>query len=163
MANAPGSTVTVFGDNDSLDHALGTQLERLGWKTHFVSVSTGWLRSAAHAVMRLDTVAGADALKELVETPQPRSHIIAVCPELDDMAESERLRDMCRACGMHHDVSLIWHPPLDPGLTVFGGAPSNVRAAANALAASVAGEMADHSSASEPSFVTRPFGLEAGH
>ncbi|MEV7398080.1 hypothetical protein [Aeromicrobium sp. NPDC092404] len=160
MAKAPGSTastVTVFGDNNAIDHALGTQLERLGCRTHFVSVPTGWLRSAAHAVVRLDTAAGADALRELAETTQPRSHVVAVCPELMDGAESERVRDLCRACGAHHEVSLIWHPPLEANLAHPAGAATDVRAAAKALAASVADEMVDHSAVGDPSFVTRPF------
>lgn len=158
-----GPTVTVFGDNDALDHALGAQLERLGCKTHFVSVPTGWLRSAAHAVVRLDTEAGADALKQLADTPEPRSHVIAVCPELTDRAESDRLHEICRGCGQHHHVSLIWHPRLDADMTTFGGAPSTLTAATTALAASVVDEMVDHASVGHPSFVTRPFGLEAGH
>ena len=159
MAHAPGSTgttVTLFGDNDPLDPALGTQLERHGCRTHVVSVPTGWLRSATHAVMRLDTAAGAEALKELSETQQPHSHVIAVCPESIDSSESDRVRDMCRACGMHHDVSLIWHPPLEAAdvTSIMGGSTENI--AANALAAKVVDEMM-RTSAGQPSFVTRPF------
>lgn len=158
MANAPGSTgttVTLFGDSDPLDHALGTQLEQRGCRTHFVSVPTGWLRSATHAVMRLDTAAGAEALRELSETQQPHSHVIAVCPESIDSAESDRVREMCRTCGMHHDVSLIWHPPLDSEVTASQDVPTE-NVAANALAAKVADEMM-RSSTGQPSFVTRPF------
>jgi hypothetical protein len=162
MANAPGSTgttVTLFGDSDSLDHALGTQLERRGCRTHYVSVPTGWLRSATHAVMRLDTAAGAEALKELSETPEPHSHVIAVCPESVDSSVSDRVREMCRACGMHHDVSLIWHPPLDAEVSTSpGGTTEN--AAANALAAKVVDEMM-RTPAGQPSFVTRPFLTES--
>ncbi len=161
MTNALGSTgttVTLFGDSDSLDHALGTQLERRGCRTHFVSVPTGWLRSATHAVMRLDTAAGADALKELAMTDQPLSHVIAVCPESVDSSESDRVRDMCRACGMHHDVSLIWHPPLDAEVTPPQGVPSE-SPATTALAAQVVDEMMR--TPAGPSFVTRPFLTES--
>ena len=163
MAHAPGSTgttVTLFGDNDPLDHALGTQLERHGCRTHVVSVPTGWLRSATHAVMRLDTAAGAEALKELSETQQPHSHVIAVCPESIDSSESDRVRDMCRACGMHHDVSLIWHPPLDAEVTTAEGA-STGSAETNALAAQVVDEMM-RTTAGQPSFATRPFLPDSG-
>jgi hypothetical protein len=162
MANPPGSTgttVTLFGDSDPLDRALGTQLERHGCRTHHVSVPTGWLRSATHAVMRLDTAAGAEALKELSETQEPHSHVVAVCPESVDSSEFDRVRDMCRACGRHHDVSLIWHPPLDAEVTsTMGGSTENV--AANALAAKVVDEMM-RTSAGQPSFVTRPFLAES--
>lgn len=154
-----GTTVTLFGNSDPIDLALSDQLEQRGCKTHFVSVPTGWLRSASHAVMRLDTEAGAEAFKELADTRQPRSHVIAVCPETADAAESARVRDMCRACGRHHDVSLIWHPPLDGDGAARQSARTKVTT--NALAATVAAEMVEHSSVGQPSFVTRPF-LEAG-
>lgn len=156
MAKPPGSaetTITLFGGSDPLDRALSDQLGRRGCKTHFVTVPTGWLRSATHAIMRLDTDAGVDALKALAETDEPRSHVIAVCPEQTDPAESDRLRDMCRACGSHHDVSLIWHTPLDAGMPVNP-------AAATALAASVADEMVGHAPGGGPSFVARPVTLE---
>ena len=162
MANAPGSTgttVTLFGDSDPLDRALGTQLERRGCRTHFVSVPTGWIRSATHADMRLDTAAGAEALKELSRTPQPYSHVIAVCPETVDPSESDRVRDMCRACGMHHDVSLIWHPPLDHEVTAIGGVPSE-SVTTNALAAKVVDEMM-RSSAGQLPVGTPPFLTES--
>lgn len=162
MANAPGSTgttVTLFGEGDPLDHALGTQLEQRGCRTHYVSVPTGWLRSATHAVMRLDTAAGAEALKELSETQQPHSHVIAVCPETADSSESDRVREMCRACGMHHDVSLIWHPPLDTEATTTEGA-STGSVEANALAAKVVDEMM-RSSAGQLPVGTPPFLTES--
>ena len=154
------TTVTLFGGSDPLDRALGTQLERRGCRTHFVSVPTGWIRSATHAVMRLDTAAGAEALKELSRTPQPASHVIAVCPEPADSSVSDRVRDMCRACGMHHDVSLIWHPPLDTEATTTEGA-STGSAATNALAAQVIDEMM-RTTAGQPSFATRPFLADSG-
>lgn len=163
MTNDPGSTgntVTVFGGSDPLDHALGDQLERRGCKTHFVSVPTGWLLTATHAIMRLDTPAGADALKQLAETPQPRSHVIAVCPELANASDSDRVRAMCRACGRHHAVSLIWHPPLDAGVPAPGHSPGS-DPTTDALATTVADEIVEHSSVGRPSFVTRPLLLEA--
>ena len=162
MTKPPGSTgttVTLFGDSNAFDHALSDQLGRRGCKTHFVSVPTGWLRSATHAVMRLDTAAGADALKELAETPEPRSHVIAVCPESADASESDRVREMCRACGTHHDVSLIWHTPLAPDVPAAAEPVAEVATRAarttNALAQTVAAEMAEHSSVGPPAFVAR--------
>lgn len=161
MKNSPGSTettVTLFGVSDALDHALGAQLEQRGCKTHVVSVPTGWLRSATHAVMRLDTAAGADALKALADTREPRSHVIAVCPDTGDVSESDRVRAMCRACGRHHDVSLIWHPPI----VAAPPAPAEQAVVTqDALATTVADEMVEHSSVGRPAFVTRPLVLEA--
>ena len=55
---------------------------------------------------------------------EPRSHVIAVGLEPADPAESDRVREMCRAAGSHHDVSLIWHPPLDAEAAPHGSASS---------------------------------------
>ena len=155
-----GTTVTLFGDNDALDHALSDQLSRRGVKTHAVSVPTGWLRSATHAIMRLDTVAGADALQSLVETTEPRSHVIAVGLEPADQSESDRVREMCRSCGTHHDVALIWHPPLTDRSAPQGAAPSV--ATTNAFAATVADEVVEHASVGQPAFVTKAVQLGDG-
>ena len=151
-----GTTVTLFGGSDPLDHALSVHLDRRGCKTHSVTVATGWLQSATHAIMRLDTVAGAEAFKQLAGTPEPRSHVVAVCPEPDDAAESDRVRDLCRACGLHHDVALIWHPPLGANSTAAATARTTT-----ALAETVADEMADHLAVGAPAFVTRPFTFDA--
>lgn len=114
---AAGSTmpgiVTLFGDNDALDHALSDELGRRGTRTHTVSVETGWLASATHAVVRIDTAAGALALRELTTGAQPPAHVVAVC-EISDDSTADRLRELCRQCGEHHDMSLIWHSPLAP-------------------------------------------------
>lgn len=138
-----GTTVTLFGSSDALDHALSNELGRRGCNTHFVSVPMGWLTSATHAVIRLDTRAGAEALEQLAATEQPTSHVIAICPQETEAATRDRLDELCRECGQHHDVSLIWHPPLDAAMP-------------DALASSIADEMADHLQTG-PSFVAHPF------
>jgi hypothetical protein len=155
-----GTTVTLFGDGDPLDHALSDELSRRGCKTHHVSVPTGWIRSATHAIMRLDTEAGAEALEQLAHTRQPRSHVIAVCPQAVDAAESDRVSEMCRACGVRHDVSLIWHPPLDASPVSTPLSSSDTAVATHALATTVADEMVEHLSVGAPAFVARPFLLE---
>jgi len=151
-----GTTVTLFGGSDPLDYAMSAQLDRRGCRTHSVTVATGWLQSVTHAIMRLDTVAGAEAFRQLIDTPTPRSHVVAVCPQTDDVAESARVQDLCRACGVHHDVALIWHPPLVSHETAVSTADTTA-----ALAATVADEMAGHLSVGEPAFVTRPFTIDA--
>jgi hypothetical protein len=159
-----GTTVTLFGGSDPLDHALSHELGRRGCKIHYVSVPSGWFRSATHVIMRLDTAAGADALEQLAATPEPPSHVIAVCPEPVDAIESHRVNEMCRACGAHHDVSLIWHPPL-AGWSVAPSAisPPDAVTATDALATTIADEMVAHVSVGAPAFVARPFVLEEHH
>jgi len=158
MATQPGSTattITLFGASSPLDHALSDQLGRRGCRTHFVTVPTGWLPSTTHAIVRIDTAAGEDALTSLAHTDQPPSHVIAVCPEPSNAAETARVRELCQACGTHHEVSLIWHPPLD-------AVALTTRDTAKALAASVADEVMSHAAIRGPSFVTRPFVVENG-
>jgi len=102
-------TITMFGDNDRLDHALSQELGRRGCRTHAISVDTGWLSSAANVICRLDTVAGQRALESLANRKHPHATVIAVCERPTDELSYKRLRDMCEECGRHHDVSLIWH------------------------------------------------------
>ena len=102
-------TVTLFGDNDRIDHALSEELGRRGCRTHAVSVETGWLRSAENVICRLDTEAGQRALEGLAGRDQPRATVVAVCEKPTDEYALKRLHDLCEECGRHHDVSLIWH------------------------------------------------------
>jgi len=108
-AEAP-HIITLFGDNDPLDHALTEELARRGRRTHSISVATGWITTASHAIVRLDTASGAVALHELTARKHPPAHVIAMCEKPSETQASERLSEMCRRCGQHHDVSLIWHP-----------------------------------------------------
>lgn len=66
-----GTTVTLFGGGDAFDNQLSEELERRGCNTHQVTVPTGWLRSATHVVMRVDTDSGADALRDCPAATSP--------------------------------------------------------------------------------------------
>lgn len=148
-----GTTVTLFGDSDALDHALSDELGRRGCNTHVVTVPMGWLRSATHAVIRIDSRSGADALEGLAHTDHPPSHVIAVCPEQDAGTARERLDQVCQGCGTHHDVSLIRHPPLGPAAAGFDASGTGL---AGALASTIADQITDHLEAG-PAFVEHPF------
>lgn len=106
-------TITMYGDNDRVDHALGRELERRGCRTHAVSVDMGWLRSAENVICRLDTLAGQRALEGLAGRDHPHATVVAVCERPTDEYSYNRLRDMCEECGRKHDVSLIWHSSVD--------------------------------------------------
>jgi hypothetical protein len=145
-----GTTVTFFGGNAPFDRALSDELGRRGWRTHYVSVPVGWLRSATHAVLRVDTEAGENALRQLLADDQPRSHVVATCARADS-ATHARVDELCRACGLRHDVSLIWHPEVEP--TTSG----------QDLASAVADEIAErHDAADTPAFAARGF-TSPGH
>ncbi|MGA8988127.1 hypothetical protein, partial [Aeromicrobium sp.] len=145
-----GTTVTLFGDRDQLEDALSLELARRGCSTHSVTTQTGWLRSATHAVLRLDTPSGAAALAQLAETDQPRSHVVAVCSEKSDQNHTRRIVDLCRACGVRHDVSLIWH--LAPATK----AVRDVRSSnpTDALAAAISDEVTIHLAPGRPASYT---------
>ena len=113
IRGAVSLTVTLFGDNDRIDHALSNELGRRGCRTHAVSVDTGWLKSAANVICRLDTVAGQRALEGLAGRDRPAATVVAVCGKPTDAYEERRLHDLCVECGRHHDVSLIWHSAVD--------------------------------------------------
>lgn len=138
-----GTTVTVFGASDQLDQELNTELGRRGCHTHHVPVTTGWLRSATHAVVRVDSRSGAKALRQLAEHDNPRSHVVAVCAETDDSTDRERVNELCRSCGVAHDISLIWYRPFDPAAPATEGEHGETFPT-RALAAAVANEIAQH-------------------
>ena len=110
-----GPTVTIFGDRDALDDALSDELGRRGRSTHSVTTPVGWLTSTTHAVVRLDTLSGDDAMRDLLTRDIPPAHIVAVCETPHEA--SNRIDDLCRRCGDHHEVSLIWHAAFEITLT----------------------------------------------
>lgn len=134
--------VTVFGDHDALDVALNEELERRGRMTHTITTPVGWLKSATHAVIRLNTRTGEQALRDLASRDVPPTQVVAVCETSADEAVSERVADLCRRCGETHDITLIWHAPFDPRLLDFH-APrgSGVAPTAGELASTIADEV----------------------
>lgn len=146
-------TVTTFGDHDVIDHALTDELERRGCRTHTVSIETGWLSSTTHAVIRLDTAAGASALAGLTSLVGQGAHVVVICQEPGDARDSERLRRLCEECGSTHHVSLIWHDSVD---SFEAHAADGVDAPARRLAVAVVDELSGRlDPAVRPSFSAR--------
>lgn len=144
-----GTTVTLFGEAEPIDHALSDELGRRGCTTHYVTVPTGWLSSVSHAIVRLDTPSGVLALKQLADSDQPPAHVVAVCAQQTDASVSDRFSELCRVCDAVHDVSLIWHAPLGP--TTAGEVdlfPSEPTVPAPDVAALVADEVLEHTHSS---------------
>ncbi|MFI5429419.1 hypothetical protein [Aeromicrobium sp. UC242_57] len=109
----PGPAVTLFGDRDDLDQALGDELARRGCSTHIITTSLGWLDSTTHAVIRLGTPTGDKAMEALATTDTPAAHLVGVCQSTTDDAEAEHIRAAWAASSEHHVASLIWHEPVD--------------------------------------------------
>ncbi len=125
-----GPTVTVFGDRDFLDAALSEELGRRGCSTHTVTTETGWLASASHAIVRIDSRAGTRAIEDLAHHEFPAAHIIVVLETSDDAQEAHHLEGLCRECGEHHNVSVIRHAPLvDPADVTSAPDPADLAAA----------------------------------
>ena len=155
-----GPTVTLFGNRDDLDAALGDELGRRGCSTHAVTTPMGWLTSVTHAVVRLDTRAGERAMSDLMSRQIPAIHVVAVCATPDDQVAADTLDDLCRLCGDSHDVSVIWHAPF--GLPTRGLDGTLVRA--SELAASIADEIGSQDAAlSAPAFSSRTFDPRGPH
>lgn len=148
-----GPTVTLFGDRDVVDEALSQELGRRGCSTHAVTIPMRWLGSATHAVVRLDTPTGERAIEDLAARDMPATHVVAVCQTPSDDATSARLDELCRRCGDHHDVSLIWHGPVAVGLDA---AVNDVTP--GGLAATIADEIGHQEAwTSAPSFASQTF------
>ncbi len=157
-----GPTVTIFGNRDALDTALGDELGRRGCATHAVTTPVGWLTSTTNAVIRLDTEAGEHAMADLTSRDIPATHVIAVCATSDDQVSAARLDELCRQCGDHHDVSVIWHSPF--GLPTEGLDGAILRA--SDLATTIADEIGlQEAWTSAPSFSSKTFepGRHRGH
>lgn len=146
--------ITLFGDHDVLDDALCAEFGRRGRRVHTVSVSTGWLNSATLAVVRPQTLAGASAMEQLANGNQPPAHVVAVCALPADTEAVDRIHELCRGCGVHHEVSLVWHPPLpEAAVARADSAVQRAEIPLGQLAAAVANTV-DERSATEtrPSF-----------
>ncbi|MCW2840809.1 MAG: hypothetical protein JWR55_2292 [Aeromicrobium sp.] len=152
-------TVTLYGDRGELDSALSDELGRRGNTIHRITTPIGWLRSGTHAVIRIDTPAGEHALVQLASQDLPATHVVAVSETPLDDAESTRLGDLCRQCGDHHEVFLIWHPPfvidVNEAMTLPG--LRSVQSPGN-LASTVADEVGVQAGrTSRPSFTSQVF------
>lgn len=109
-----GPTVTLFGVRDELDQALGDELARRGCSTHIITTSMGWLTSTTHAVIRLGTPTGDQAMYDLAASSAPATHAVAVCEACADPAAADRIRSTWAAHSENHRTSLIWHDSFDP-------------------------------------------------
>ncbi len=154
-----GPTVTLFGDHDALDAALSEELGRRGCSTHAITTPVGWLDSVSHAVVRLDTLIGQNAMNALATRDAPATHVVAVCCTPTDDETSARLDELCRSCADRHDVSLIWHPPFDIRLGESAHDPlSTVTLVPDDLAATIADEVGHQEAwTNAPSFVSQTF------
>ncbi|MET0766344.1 MAG: hypothetical protein ABWY50_01745 [Aeromicrobium sp.] len=152
-------TVTMFGTRDALDTALSDELERRGRSTHVVTTPVGWLKSVTHAVIRVDSAAGERALRDLAMHETPPAQVVAVCETPLDDETSARLDRLCRECGVHHEISLIWHPPFEVRLTDSpAGSPLQPVLAPDELAVTIADAVGDQEShASTPAFASQVF------
>jgi hypothetical protein len=145
-------TVTLFGDRDALDRAISDELERRGCRIHSVSIESGWLASTTNAVVRLDSAAGASALRGLTAASGPGVHVVATSVEPPTTPDSARLRHLCEECGANHEVSLIRHEQIAMRPVEIAATDLPVRH----LAVAVVDEVTDQrAGAAEPSFSTR--------
>lgn len=104
--------VTIFGDGEEIDHALAAAFVRKGTRTHLVTTTTGWLESSDVVVARLDTPAGADALRDLERHDTNSSRIICICTDPGSREMASGLASACSRSGARHQVTLLWHPSV---------------------------------------------------
>ena len=104
--------VTIFGDGQEMDQALAAVFDSYGSSTHVVTANTGWLATSDLVVARLDTQAGAGALRDLAQQDVRSSRIVCTCQDPGSDATVDDLAAVCSQCGEKHDVTLLWHPPF---------------------------------------------------
>lgn len=116
----PGPTVTLFGERDDLNRALGVEFERRGCSTHLVTTTVGWLSSTTHAVIRVGTPPGDRAMDGLVESDVPTAHVVAVCETEPQAGEATRIHDLLDRSASRNGASLICHGQLDVEISAVG-------------------------------------------
>lgn len=121
--SAAPSMVTIFGDGQEMDRALAAVFDRYGSSTHIVTTNTGWLATSDLVVARLDTPAGAVALRDLAQQDVHSSRIVCTCQAPGSDARAEDLAAVCAQCGEQHHVTLLWHPPVATSLADGGDHP----------------------------------------
>ena len=114
--SAAPSMVTIFGDGQEMDRALAAVFDTYGSSTHVVTTNTGWLATSDLVVARLDTPAGAWALRDLVQQDVRSSRVVCTCQDPGSDATVDDLAAVCSQCGEKHHVTLLWHPPVTPPL-----------------------------------------------
>lgn len=111
--DSQGPTVTLFGESDELDDALGEELDRRGCSTHIITVPIGWLPSTSHAIFRLGTSIGDQAMLDLAHTTAETTRIVAVCESSADLDRNERVQASWATNSQGRPGLLMWHEPFD--------------------------------------------------
>lgn len=104
--------VTIFGDGLAIDQAIAAEFGRQGSRTHVVTAETGWLATSDLVVVRLDTPAGAMAIRDLASRDSSSSRIICTCQDPGSAQMADSLAAACSRCGKLHHLTLLWHPPV---------------------------------------------------
>lgn len=104
--------VTIFGDGQEIDHALAAAFVKKGSRTHIITRATGWLESSDVVVARLDTPAGADALRDLELHGAGSSRIICICKDPGSAELASAVASACSRYGDQNEVTLLWHPSV---------------------------------------------------
>lgn len=109
---AEGPMVTIFGDGLAIDQAIAAEFGRQGSRTHLVTTETGWLASSDLVVARLDTPAGAMAIRDLASHDSSSTRIICMCQDPGSRQTADSIAEACFRCGKLHHLTLLWHPPV---------------------------------------------------
>lgn len=103
---------TIFGDGSDVDDNLVEQLGSRGTAASVITVPIGWPDSVELAVVRLDTVAGEDALRDLATQELPATRAICTSHPPETVQEARAIRDVCVQCSERNIITLLWHPPV---------------------------------------------------
>lgn len=103
---------TIFGDGSVVDRHLVEQLGNRGTEASIIDAPIGWPQSVELAVVRLDTPAGEDALRDLAAQRLPATRAICTRRAPKTVKEARAIRDACVLCSERNIITLLWHPPL---------------------------------------------------
>ncbi|MBC7592824.1 MAG: hypothetical protein H7288_02600 [Kineosporiaceae bacterium] len=112
IGHRPANEAVIFGDGSLLDDNLVEQLGNRGTKASVITVPVGWPNGVELAIVRLDTEAGEDALRDLATQELPATRAICTRQNPQSLNVARAIRDACVECSDRNLVTLLWHPAV---------------------------------------------------
>lgn len=108
----PANGATIFGDGSPIDDNLVEELGSRGTDASIITTPVGWPSGVELAIVRLDTEAGEDALRDLATQDLPATRAICIRHHPQSVEAARAIRDTCVECSDRNLITLLWHPAL---------------------------------------------------
>lgn len=110
VGHRPASEAIIFGDGSPVDDNLVEQLFSRGTDASVITTPVGWPSGVELAIVRLDTAAGEDALRDLATQYLPATRAICTRQQPQSLDAARAVRAACVECSNRNLITLLWHP-----------------------------------------------------